>query len=339
MHLFADPEFWVLLAVAIFAAIVWKPASRYMTGTLDERATRISGELDEARKLRDEAEQLLTEYQRKLREAASEAQAIVTHAREEAERIAAQASRDLQQSLERRQRLAEERIAQAESKAVDEIRAVAVDVAINAAREVIVADLDERRGAALLDTAIASLPQPADRGSRRQPDLLPREIGAALADHDRRGIGVAETAVGITDASATRRPVMPRTQFDSPPLRRPILRCWSGDRPRRRAAARNPALVALHHGARQEFDLGEMRRRVGDDVGRFAFGKRLRRLDFPLFRPVFRRRIRRVGALQRDLAATVRTQLIGDHRKPGPWMQPVLRPVGAERLNRQFDIG
>jgi len=159
MHLFADPEFWVLLAVAIFAVIVWKPASRYMTGTLDERATRIRGELDEARKLRDEAEQLLTEYQRKLREAASDAQAIVTHAREEAERIAAQASRDLQQSLERRQRLAEERIAQAESKAVDEIRAVAVDVAINAAREVIVADLDERRGAALLDPAIASLPQ------------------------------------------------------------------------------------------------------------------------------------------------------------------------------------
>jgi F-type H+-transporting ATPase subunit b len=151
MHLFADPEFWVLLAVAIFAAIVWKPASRYITGTLDERAMRIRGELEEARKLRDDAEQLLTEYQRKLREAATEAQAIVAHARE--------AARDLQQSLERRQRLAEERIAQAESKAVDEIRAVAVDVAINAARDVIVADLDERRGAALLDTAIASLPQ------------------------------------------------------------------------------------------------------------------------------------------------------------------------------------
>src|ERR1700730_7677356 len=130
-----------------------------MDSPLDQRATRIRGEPEEARKLRDEAEQLLTEYQRKLREAATEAQAIVTHAREEAERIAAQASRDLQQSLERRQRLAEERIAQAESKAVDEIRAVAVDVAINAGREVSVADLDERRGAALLDTTIASLPQ------------------------------------------------------------------------------------------------------------------------------------------------------------------------------------
>jgi F-type H+-transporting ATPase subunit b len=159
MHLFADPEFWVLLAVLAFAVIVWKPARRYIVGTLDERAMRIRGELDEARKLREEAEQLLAEYQTKQRAAAAEAQAIVAHAREEAERIAAQAARDLQQSLERRQRLAAERIAQAESKAMDEIRAAAVDVAIAAAREVIVSELDERRGAALLDTAIASLPQ------------------------------------------------------------------------------------------------------------------------------------------------------------------------------------
>ena len=159
MHLFADPEFWVLLAVLVFAAIVWKPVRRFIVGTLDQRAMRIQGELEEARKLREEAEQLLADYQKKQREAAAEAQAIVAHAREEAERIAAQAARDLQQSLERRQRLAEERIAQAESKALDEIRAAAVDVAIDAARRVIVSELDERRGAAMLDTAIASLPQ------------------------------------------------------------------------------------------------------------------------------------------------------------------------------------
>lgn len=159
MHLFADPEFWVLVAVLVFAAIVWKPVRRSIVGMLDERAMRIQGELDEARKLREEAEMLLADYQKKQREAAAEAQAIVGHAREEAERIAAQAARDLQQSLERRQRLAEERIAQAESNAMDEIRAAAVDVAIDAARRVIVSELDERRGAAMLDTAIASLPQ------------------------------------------------------------------------------------------------------------------------------------------------------------------------------------
>jgi F-type H+-transporting ATPase subunit b len=159
MHLFADPEFWVLLAVVVFAIVVWKPARRAVVGTLDERATRIRGELEEARKLRDEAEQLLADYRQKEREAAADAQAIIAHARDEAERIAAQSARDLQQSLERRQRLAEERIAQAEAKALDEIRAAAVDVAIAAAREVIVSELDERRGAAMLDAAIAALPQ------------------------------------------------------------------------------------------------------------------------------------------------------------------------------------
>ena len=159
MHLFADPEFWVLLAVVIFAAAVWKPLRAAVIGSLDARAARISAELDEAKKLRDEAEQLLAEYQQKEREAAAEAELIIAHAREEAERIAVQAARNLEQALARRQLLAEERIAQAESKALEEIRAVAVDAAIAAAREVIMAEIDEARGAALLDAAIAALPQ------------------------------------------------------------------------------------------------------------------------------------------------------------------------------------
>ncbi len=159
MHLLADGEFWVLIAVVVFAAVVWKPMRRTIIGSLDERALRIRAELDEARKLREEAEQLLAQYQQKQREAAAEAEAIVAHAREESERLALQSARDLEQALARRQRLAEERIAQAEQKALAEIRAVAVDVAIGAAREVIVAQIDEERGAALLDTAIAALPQ------------------------------------------------------------------------------------------------------------------------------------------------------------------------------------
>ncbi len=159
MRLFADPEFWVLVAAAIFVAIVWKPARKSLIGSLDERAARIRAELDEARRLREEAEQLLAEYRGKEHEAAAEARAIIAQAEEEAERIAAQSARDLDQALARRTRLAEERIAQAEKKALDEIRALAVDVAIDAAREVIAAQIDEERGAALLDAAIAALPQ------------------------------------------------------------------------------------------------------------------------------------------------------------------------------------
>jgi F-type H+-transporting ATPase subunit b len=158
MHLLADAEFWVLLAAIIFVALVWKPAHRTVLGSLDARASRIRTELDEARQLRDEAEKLLAEYRGKEREAAAEAELIVAHAREEAERLAAQSARNLETALARRQQLAEERIAQAEAKALEEIRAAAVDAAIAAARQVIAAEIDEARGGALLDAAIAALP-------------------------------------------------------------------------------------------------------------------------------------------------------------------------------------
>jgi len=159
MHLLADPEFWVLVAALIFVAVVWRPARKSLIGSLDQRAARIRAELEEATKLREEAEQLLAQYLQKEREAAAEAEAIIARAREEAERIVAQSARDLDQTLMRRQRLAEERIAQVEQKALDEIRAAAVDIAIGAAREVIISQIDEERGGALLDAAIAALPQ------------------------------------------------------------------------------------------------------------------------------------------------------------------------------------
>jgi F-type H+-transporting ATPase subunit b len=159
MEILHDAEFWVLVAAVIFVVAVFKPARRAITGGLDSRAARIRGELDEARRLREEAERLVAEYRTKEQAAAAEAAAIVEHAKAEAERIAAQSARDLEHALERRQRMAEERIAQAEAKALDEVRAVAIDVAIAAAREVIAAEVDERRGAALIDEAIVALPQ------------------------------------------------------------------------------------------------------------------------------------------------------------------------------------
>jgi F-type H+-transporting ATPase subunit b len=157
-RLLSDPEFYVLVAVAIFFVVVWKPMRRAIVGALDSRAERIRQELDAARNLRDEAQQALAAYQRQHQQGAAEAQAIISHAKEEAERIAAQSLRDLEANLTRRQQLAQERIAQEEAKAIAQIRAVAVDVAISASRQVIAASLDARRGAALIDDAIAALP-------------------------------------------------------------------------------------------------------------------------------------------------------------------------------------
>jgi F-type H+-transporting ATPase subunit b len=159
MEFLHDAEFWVLVAAVIFVIAVFRPASRALTGGLDARAARIRGELDEARRLREEAERLVAEYRAKEREAGAEAEAIVAHAKQEAERIAAQSARDLDQALKRREQLAEERIAQAEAKALAEVRAAAIDVAIAAARDVIADAIDQARGAALLDAAIVALPQ------------------------------------------------------------------------------------------------------------------------------------------------------------------------------------
>jgi F-type H+-transporting ATPase subunit b len=159
MEILHEAEFWVLIAAIVFVALVGRKVFGVLASGLDARAARIRGELDEARRLREEAEKLVAEYRAKQQQAAAEAEAIVAHAKAEAERIAAQSARDLELALERRQRTAEERIAQAEAKALDEVRAVAIDVAIAAAREVITAQIDERRGGALIDEAIVALPQ------------------------------------------------------------------------------------------------------------------------------------------------------------------------------------
>ena len=155
---FFEPEFYVLIAAIIFVAVVWKRGRQSLLGSLDARSARIREELDATRNLREEAERALAEYQAKQREAAAEAEAVLAHARAEAERIAAQAARDLEGALARRRRLAEERIAQEQQKALAEIRALAVDLAVAAARQVIAGEIDEARGAALIDTEIAALP-------------------------------------------------------------------------------------------------------------------------------------------------------------------------------------
>jgi F-type H+-transporting ATPase subunit b len=159
MELFYDPEFWVLIAFVIAIALVWRKATAGISQSLDARAARIKAELDEAQRLREEAQQALATYQRKQRDALKEAEAIVNHARAEAERFGEQARRDLEAAIERRRRQAEDKIAQAEAKAVAEVRAAAVDVAMAAARRIIGQSVDAARGARLIDDAIHALPQ------------------------------------------------------------------------------------------------------------------------------------------------------------------------------------
>lgn len=157
-HTFENPAFWVGVAFFIFMGIViYLKVPGQVGASLDERAAKISAQLDEARTLREEAQALLAQYQRKQRDAAKEAEEMVALAKEESELFAVEAGKNLEVLLERRARAAEEKIAQAETQAVKEVRAAAVSVAVGAAEKIVREHLGDKDLGGLLDDAIGEL--------------------------------------------------------------------------------------------------------------------------------------------------------------------------------------
>ncbi|RTL72682.1 MAG: F0F1 ATP synthase subunit B [Hyphomicrobiales bacterium] len=151
-------EFWVGVSFVIFIGILlYYKVPAMLTKLLDERAAGIRRELDEARRLREEAQALLSDYEKKHRNAAEEAQSIVENARREAETIAAEMRTNLKETLARRTRLAEEKIARAEAQAVNDVRAAAVERAIAAAERLLRERAAGAGGAALIDQGIRDL--------------------------------------------------------------------------------------------------------------------------------------------------------------------------------------
>lgn len=150
-------EFWVLIAFLILIGAVAKKVWAALTAGLDARAGRIKSHLDEAEKLREDAQSLLAEYQRKQHAAAEEAAGIVAQAKAEAERIREQAEADLEQALKRREQQAIDKIAQAEAEALGEVRNQAVDLAMAASRRLLADNIDEGKAARLVDEAIKDL--------------------------------------------------------------------------------------------------------------------------------------------------------------------------------------
>ena len=131
------PEIAVAIAFVIFVALVlWKGVGK-VTAALDKRAGDIRRQLDEAQKLREEAQAALAGYQRRQRDALAEAEDIVSRAREEAVRLRADAEAALAATLKRREEQAMDRIAQAEARALQDVRDRAVDLAIGAAARLI----------------------------------------------------------------------------------------------------------------------------------------------------------------------------------------------------------
>ncbi|HYC02001.1 MAG TPA: F0F1 ATP synthase subunit B [Azospirillaceae bacterium] len=154
-----NTTFWVLVAFVVFVGGVWLKGGFAALGRmLDARADKIRQEIEAAQKLREDAQAALAQYQRKQRDALKEAEAILASAREEADRIRRQAAVDLEQSLKRREQQAMDKIAQAEAQALQQVRDLAVDVAVAAAERLLVQTVDQTRSDQLVNQAIAELP-------------------------------------------------------------------------------------------------------------------------------------------------------------------------------------
>jgi F-type H+-transporting ATPase subunit b len=158
IDLIYEPETWVAIAFLIFVGVVIKlGAPQVLFKALDDRSLRIRAELDEALKLRKEAEGVLAEYRRRQGEAEQTAESIIVNARVEADRMAEEAKAKIEEFIARRTKMAETKIAQAEAQALADVRAAAADLAIAAAEAILAKTTHGAAAEALLAQGIGDL--------------------------------------------------------------------------------------------------------------------------------------------------------------------------------------
>ena len=136
--MFTEPETWVAIAFVILMVVfAYLGIHRTVLKALDNRSERIKAELDDARRLKEEAAKLLAEYKAKRTTAEREAEEIVASAKADAERIAAEAKTKMEDFVARRTKTAENKIALAEAQALADVRAAAAEAAVTAASTVL----------------------------------------------------------------------------------------------------------------------------------------------------------------------------------------------------------
>ena len=136
--MFAQPETWVAIAFVILMVLfAYLGIHKTVLKALDHRAERIKAELDDARRLKDEASKLLAEYKTKRSSAEREAAEIISNAKAEAERIAAEAKTKMEDFVTRRTKTAEGKIALAEAQAIADVRSAAANAAVAAASTIL----------------------------------------------------------------------------------------------------------------------------------------------------------------------------------------------------------
>ncbi len=154
----SDPRLWVFFSLAaLVAVVVWKKVPALATKALDERAELIRKELDDARRLREEAQELLASYERRQREAEKEAEEIIAQAKKEAELFARDARENLQDVLTRRAEAATRKIAQAETRAAADVREHAAALASATAEIALAQSLTKTAQGKLVSDSIEEL--------------------------------------------------------------------------------------------------------------------------------------------------------------------------------------
>jgi F-type H+-transporting ATPase subunit b len=158
--MFYEAEFWVAVAfVVLMGVFAYFGVHRTLLKALDHRSERIKAELDEARRLKEEAAKLLAEYQARHAAAEREAQDIIANAKVEAERIAAEAKTKMEDFVERRTKTAESKIALAEAQAVADVRSAAANAAVTAASTILSQSVKGQVADDLLAKGIAEVRQ------------------------------------------------------------------------------------------------------------------------------------------------------------------------------------
>ncbi|MEQ1931608.1 MAG: F0F1 ATP synthase subunit B [Parvularculaceae bacterium] len=156
--LLGDATFFVLVAFLLVLGVLWRMgAHKAIVGGLDKRSQKIADELDQARKLREDAQELLAQYQRRQREAEDEARSIIDQARRDAAALAGEQRKKINEQIARRAKAAEEKIARAEAQALAEVRGQTADMAIEIARRLLKERMDQGAQAALVERAISEV--------------------------------------------------------------------------------------------------------------------------------------------------------------------------------------
>ena len=159
MPFYQTPEFWVAFAFVMIVVLFVRPVMRLAVTYLDERAQDIKTKLEEARKIREDAQALLADYQRRQRDALHEAEDIMKHAHEEAERFKAEVKEKLEETIHNREKQALDRVAVAQRVAVKDLQDTAARLSLDIAERILIQAAESSQSDPLIDSSLAVIPE------------------------------------------------------------------------------------------------------------------------------------------------------------------------------------